>query len=102
MVYESFEKRKYIGDLTLTKARELFKYRAEMFNVKFNYKNDTQHKADLWQCSSCQRCIETQSHVLFCDAYSTLREDKNLESDNDLAEYLQKVLTIRDKLKVIK
>ena len=102
MVTETYEKKQYIDELSLERARELFKYRSEMFNVKFNYKNENKYKEDLWRCSSCQKCIETQTHVLFCEAYSPLREEKSLDSDSDLAEYLQKVLIIRDKLKVKK
>ena len=83
-------------------AREFYKYRTKMYNAKFNYKSNERHANDLWQCSSCQSAIETQEHVLFCGAYATLREQKDLNSDKDLAEYLRKVLIIREKLNLIK
>ena len=42
--------------------------------------------------------IETQSHILYCEAYSALREGKSLSSDKDIVEYFRKVIEIRDKL----
>ena len=102
MPNESFEKKSYITDLLPLNAKELFKYRSRMPNIKFNYKNDKQFMQDLWKCDSCQTCIESQNHVLFCPSYSTLREDKNLDSDEDLSDYLKKVLIIREKLNLTK
>ena len=74
MKNEVFEKKPYINDLPLSNARHFFKYRAEMLSVKFNYKNEAAYKEELWQCSSCMKCIETQTHVLFCEAYAPLPE----------------------------
>ena len=71
-------------------------------NVKFNYKNDQQNSRELWKCDSCQSSIETQDHVLWCPAYATIREDKDISNDNDLANYLKQVLIIRDKLNLTK
>ena len=73
-----------------------------MFNAKFNYKSDPRHANDLWKCNSCQSAIESQDHVLWCPSYSSLREGKNIDDDEDLSEYLKKVLIIRDKLNLIK
>ena len=73
-----------------------------MFNVKFNYKSDPRHSNKLWKCNSCQSGIESQDHVLWCPSYSSLREGKNIDNDEDLAEYLKNVLIIRDKLNLIK
>ena len=56
----------------------------------------------IWKCDSCQSSIETQDHVLWCLSYSTIREDKDISNDNDLANYLKQVLIIRDKLNLTK
>ena len=44
--------------------------------------------------------IESQSHLLWCPAYKNLREEKNLNNDDDLLEYVKKVLEIRQDLKL--
>ena len=102
MQHESFEKRSYIEDLSISNARQLFKFRSKMYDVKFNYKNQTNYKEDIWKCSSCLKCIESQNHVLFCEAYAPLRDGKSLESDKDLSEYLKKVILIWESLKITK
>ena len=73
-----------------------------MPNTKFNYKNEPANRGSLWLCHSCQSSIETQSHVLWCPAYAELREGKDIYNDNDLIEYIKKVLELRDKLKITK
>ena len=50
----------------------------------------------LWMCDSCQSEVDTQTHVLYCPAYKKLREDKDLNSDQDLVKYLAQVLKIRE------
>ena len=67
-------------------------------NVKFNFKNIQNYANDNWQCDSCEKSIDTQSHVLWCPAYQNLREGKSLDSDDDLIEYITKVMVIREKL----
>ena len=99
---EYFGKKTYILNLPLANAREKFKFRAKMYNCSFNYKHQGDNAEKLWLCSSCQSSIETQDHVLFCPAYSQLREGRNLDSDKDLTDYLMKVLIIREKLKIVK
>ena len=46
--------------------------------------------------------IDTQSHVLWYESYSGLREGKGLEKDEDLCAYLQEVFKIRHKLEILK
>ena len=99
---ETFGKKAYINELSLVNSRTNFAFRAKMYSVSFNFKNQGENAHNLWVCSSCQSSIETQEHVLFCPAYIQLREGKSLDSDNDLADYLRKVLIIREKLNIDK
>ena len=80
----------------------MFKFRSKMFNVKWNYKSDPKFSSDLWKCNSCQSSIETQNHVMFCPAYSSLWEGKDINNDKNLTDYLKQVLLIRDKLNLTK
>ena len=73
-----------------------------LIDVKFNYKNDPSNRHTLWRCDSCQSAIETQNHILWCPSYSELREGKDINNNADLIEYFQKVMKIRDKLKINK
>ena len=70
--------------------------------VKWNFQNDIKNREQLWQCSSCQSSIDTQSHLIWCPAYSKLRENRKLENDKDLAIYIQEVLKIRSDLGILK
>ena len=46
--------------------------------------------------------IESQSHILYCDAYADLRADRDISNNSDLVEYMKNVLTIREKLGLTK
>ena len=90
----------YFFTETLKNARTLFKFRVDLFESKMNYKNKPEYKAEKYLCDSCEREIDLSTHVLYCSSYAPLREDKSLNNDSDLAEYLQKVLEIRVKLRL--
>ena len=73
-----------------------------MFPCKMNYVSEPKFKTDLWKCDSCQSEIDSQSHVMVCEAYKSLREGKNINDNKDLTEYLMKVSLIREKLGFLK
>ena len=102
MINEKFGKKEYINELKPGDARQIFKYRSSMYDVQWDYRSNPKYSSDLWKCSSCASAIETQQHVLFCPAYSSLREGRDITSDQDLATYLQKVLVVRENLKIAK
>ena len=90
----------YFYSETLNNARTIFRFRMELFEAKMNFKNKPEFKQERYLCDSCESEIDHNSHVLFCPSYSVLREDKNLNDDSHLAEYLQKVLEIRTRLRL--
>ena len=88
MMTENFGLREYMKEMTVTDARVKFAIRSFMYDVKFNYKSDPKNSAELWKCDSCMSGhIQTQSHILFCDAFSELRKDRDLNNGNDLVSY---------------
>ena len=95
---ERFEAKDYMKKMNLNQIRSHFRYRMNMLKVKFNFKNIKNYANENWQCDSCEKSIDTQSHILWCPAYQKLREGKSLDSDDDLIEYITKVMSIRDKL----
>ena len=99
---DNFETKEYIRNMNVTDARVKFKLKTKMLEVKFNYKNDPINQATLWRCDSCRSAIDTQGHILWCPAYSELREGKDIKNEKHLIEYVKKVLQIRDKLQITK
>ena len=100
---ESFELKSYFKTLNLQEARNIFKFRCKMTQyVKRNFSNDKMYRQSLWQCASCKTSIDTQSHMLWCESYRELRENLHLDNNKDLANYIAKILKIREKLDIIK
>ena len=103
MLNETFERKPYLRQLNLESARTKFKFRTKMTRfVKMNYSSSVEYTEDMWRCDSCRTKICTQSHVLWCSAYSSLREEKDLNKDEDLCNYLREVHKIRQKLEISK
>ena len=90
----------YFFNQTLYNARTIFRFRTELFEAKLNFKQKPEYKRENYLCDSCESAIDSNSHVLYCPSYSDLRQDKNMNNDSDLANYLQKVLEIRTKLRL--
>ena len=102
-INEPFEKKQYFSNLNLIEARVYFIKRAKMMQyVKMNFPSDPVYRRELWQSSSCSSHIDTMSHVLWCPAYSNLRENQDIKNDKDLAKYLLQVLIIRSKFDILK
>ena len=102
MKYESFEEKKYLTEMTMYDCRIHFLLRSRMFKCKMNFLNDPKFKTDMWRCDSCEKCIDSQSHILYCPSYKQLREGKSLSSDQDIVDYFKEVLRIRTKLNIDK
>ena len=92
----------YFFNETLQNARTLFRFRSEMFEAKINFTNKKEYKREknLYLCDSCESQTDVNTHVLFCPSYADLREGRDLHNDTDLANYLQRVLIIRAKLRL--
>ena len=95
---ERFELKPYFQNLQISQARTKFRLRSFMTRtVKLNFASDKQFAADLWTCWHCPM-IDSQSHVIVCPAYQEFRHGKNLENDQDLVYYFQKVIKLRDEM----
>ena len=92
---ESYGEKSYISDMKMQDARVNFSLRSRMYECKMNFLNNPVFKAEMWRCDSCQSCVDSQSHILYCPAYQQLREGKSLSSDQDIVSYFQEVLAIR-------
>ena len=100
---EDFERKDYIKKKNIYDARLMFKLRSKMLEVKMNHLSDPKYSKDLWRCDSCKSgALETQTHVLYCSAYSSLRDGKDLDDMDQFVKYFSDVLKIRSKLGLIK
>ena len=100
---EEYGTKEYFKTLSLHDARTIFKKRSKITqHIKMNFPSDEHYRKKLWKCDSCQSAIDTQSYVLWCRAYVKLRENKDLNNDQDIAQYLQEVLEIRSNLNINK
>ena len=103
MAEEEFGMKDYIRRETVEDVRTIFRVRSGMVDVKMNFMNDPKYSSEIWRCDSCKTgAIESQSHVLHCQAYKKLREGKDLNNDKDVADYFRGVLLIRSKLDLLK
>ena len=102
MIQESFGVKDYIKTLPLYEARTMFKHRSQMTQyVKLNYQNDNKYSRTLWKCDDCFK-MDSESHLLWCESYSKLRENRNLKNDRDLCHYLHDILVHRTKQELSK
>ena len=99
---ENFTRKSYFDTKITVEARAMFRFRTKMFPCKMNFSSSGRFKAEIWMCDSCQSQIDSQSHVLFCPAYTKFREGKNLGNDKDIAQYLVKVMAVREKMGFLK
>ena len=89
----------YLKEMTMQDSRMMLRVRSRMVPCKMNFSSKRANVETSWKCHSCMSgSIETQSHILYCEAYRGLREGKSLSSDKDIVEYFRKVMEIRDKL----
>ena len=49
------------------------------------------------RCAGSMMEVDTQSHMLLCNEYGDLREDKDLSKDMDLVAYFRQVIKRRMK-----
>ena len=95
MKSETFEEKLYLTEMSMTDARTNFRIRSNMTNVKWNKRSDKQNQKSLWKCEECGN-IDTQSHIVWCPSFASLREGKSLDNDADLVRYFQEVLKIKE------
>ena len=95
MASEDFEEKPYISEMSMIDARMLFRIRCKTNDLQMNQQNNKIYAKNLWKCSECGN-IDTQSHVLWCPYFASLREGKSMDNDLDLVNYFKQVFKIRE------
>ena len=94
---ESFEMKEYLQEMNLSDSRTHFRRRSNMLNVKMNQKNNPVFANKLWKCEACFN-LDSQSHLMWCPAFASLREGLNIDNDLDVVHYIQNVFKIRENM----
>ena len=64
-----------------------------MIEFKMDLKSKSNFADDLWKCDYCY-LLDSQFHIMWCPAFSSLKEGKKLQNDLDLVSYFQDVMKI--------
>ena len=96
MRQESFGLQDYLKEMNLTDARTKFRLKSNMTKVKMNMKSDPKFAAELWACSGCGK-LDSQSHIMWCPSFASLREGLDVSNDRDVIHYFQEVFKIRER-----
>ena len=83
---EPYQRKDYFSSMTVDEIRIKFRFNTRMIDSKFNFKNKNNYRTEMFQCDSCRKSIESQTHLLWCPAYENLREGKSLIFDKDLVK----------------
>ena len=88
----------YFYSETLENVKQLFRFKVELTESKMNFKQ--KYKEEQLLCDSCESTIDENTHILHCPAYTMLRENRQLNNDTHLAEYIREVMEIRMNLRL--
>ena len=95
------KRNEYFKEKSLEDTRMLFRIRTRMVDLKANFKNNHAFRKDNWLCEGCRREVETNSHVMSCQAYEDIRQGLDLGNDKDLVKFFKEVMRIRMKKKKV-
>ena len=110
---DSLERKPYFYQMNLEKVRYRFRIEIKMVdNIRHNFPNKYRKKNLSLSCPSCKenssnsnKSIDTvsnpphsQTHLLLhCEAFSRLREDLDIENDEEVVDFFMKVVESRVK-----
>ena len=80
---------------SLAVARDLFRIRIHMNDMRVNQRNNTANKKAGYVCVGCQAEEENNQHVRVCPSYTDLRAGKDLNLSTDLVKYFREVMAKR-------
>ena len=94
---KTFEAKKCLQEMNLSDSRTHLRRRSNMLNVKMTQKNNRVFATKLWKCEACFN-LDSQSHLMWCPAYASLREDLDIDNDLDVVHYIQNVFKIQESM----
>ena len=94
VIDEEYGKKPYLDEMTFKDAKLWFRIRSKMIKCKMNFSSDKKNSDTLWLCEC--GFVDTQSHLMWCQEHAYLREGRDLFSDQDILEYLKRVISARE------
>ena len=96
MVYQNLELKDYVKKGTLFSTRKTWEVRSHMLDVAGNYPGHRKYEPSNWMCQACGGVVrEDQEHLTRCEGYTDLRGDADLENEEELLEFVLKVMNRR-------
>ena len=105
---EEFEPKSYLRNLNIHDARMKYRTRINLVpGLKFHYKSDKRFRESMWSCPLCEKLgdnynLDNLSHTLACPFLADLREQRDLEDDRQLCEYVREALRRREDVSIDK
>ena len=104
---EAFEVQPYFKQLSVADSRFKFKLKSrETQKVANNQHNNPRYKAIGYRCIGCLRdksitdeheiSLDTEEHILVCDSYAFLRQNKLMSQDTHVIQYFRQVIAQRE------
>ena len=94
VIDEDYGRKSYFDEMTMKDSKLWFRVRSKMIKCKMNFSSDKKNSDTLWLCEC--GCVDTQSHLMWCEQYAQLREGRALDSDQDILDYLKSILLLRE------
>ena len=95
LALEEYETKSYLYNLNLAQARIKFRERSSCMKFcRTHTSSDETNIKAMFQCFNCSK-VDVLSHWRTCKSYENLRQNKNLEKDEDLMKYYQEIIQIR-------
>ena len=85
--------KEYMQTKNIAESRLMFRIRTKMLDLKENMKGKYKNNLERDACDSSE--AESQSHILRCMGYESLRDGLDLSQDKDLVTYFSQVMKIR-------
>ena len=81
---------------TLFSARSTWEIKSHMLDVAGNYPGHSEYKASSWLCQACNLEVkEDREHLTVCEGYQDLRRDADLGNEEELVNFLNRVMERR-------
>ena len=97
MIKEDCGLKEYVREGNLYTVRKQWEVRCFMLRVAGNYPSHKKYEATGWRCQACPYMVrEDQDHLTHCSGYADLRIGVDLNSDEELVKFYNRVMKRRE------
>ena len=96
MLYQNLDLKEYVKKGTLFSARKTWEVRSHMLDVAGNFPAHKKYESSNWMCQACGGVVrEDQEHLTQCEGYKDLKNEADLNVENELVEFFTRVMERR-------